>query len=130
MCCHGYDCTLGNPGEWEHRSLSSPILVAKKCNWHWGLAARHSKVIKEAKLVERKVCSMLDTSNQGGEGVGQMPVQRPHPPPTDNQWERAFIGWGRGLQAEIAQSALNVILKLITSDLISVILIVLSTVNL
>ena len=33
-----------------------------------------------------------------------------HPP--DNQWERAFIGGGKGLHAEIAQSALTVILKL------------------
>lgn len=80
--------------------------------------------------MERKVCSMLDTGNQGREGVGQMPVQRPHPPPIDNQWERAFIGQGRGLHAEIAPSALKVILKLIISGLISVILIVLSTVNL
>lgn len=43
-------------------------------------------------------CSMLDTGNLGGEGVGQMPVQRePHPPPIDNQWEGAFIGRGKGV---------------------------------
>ena len=111
-------------------ATAAPCWLPKTATEIGGLAACHSKVIKEARLVKRKVCSMLDTGNQGGEGVGQMPVQRPHPPPIDNQWEGAFIGRGRGLHAEIAQSALKVILKLIISGLISVILIVLSTVNL
>ena len=45
---------------------------------------------------------------------------------TDNQWARAFIGWGRGLHAETAQSAL----KLVIGGLTSIILIVLSTLKL
>ena len=49
---------------------------------------------------------------------------------THNQWARAFIGGGRLLHAETAQSALTVIFKLVIGDLTSVILIVLNTVNL
>ena len=62
-------------------------------------------------------------------GAGRTPVQRPTPP-TDNQCARAFIGQGRGLHAETAQSALTVILTLVIGGLIRVILIVLGTVNL
>ena len=50
---------------------------------------------------------------------------------TDNQAVGgAFIDGGRGLRAETAQSALTVILKLVISGLTSVILIVLTAVNL
>ena len=42
-----------------------------------------------------------------------MSVQR-LTPPTDNQWARDFIDRGRGLHAEIALSALRVILKSVT----------------
>ena len=53
----------------------------------------------------------------------------PHPP-TDNGG-KSFYSWGWGsLHAETAQSALTVILKLVIGGLISVILIVLGTVNL
>ena len=76
--------------------------------------------------MEKKVCFILDAGNCGG---GRTPVQR-LTPPTDNQWARAFIGGGRGLHAETAQSALMVILKLVIGGLTSVILIVLGTVNL
>ena len=76
--------------------------------------------------MERKVCFILDAGNQWG---GQTPIQR-LTPPTDSQRARAFIGGGRGLHAEAAQSALTVILTLIIGGLISVILIVLGTVNL
>ena len=76
--------------------------------------------------MERKVCFILDAGNQGR---GQTPVQRPTPLP-DNQWARAFIDGGRGLRAETSQSALTVILKLVISGLTSVILIVLTAVNL
>jgi len=41
------------------------------------------------------------------------------PPSIDNQWTRAFIGRGRGLHAETAQSALTVILKLIVFSTVS-----------
>ena len=50
--------------------------------------------------------------------------------PADKQGARAFIGGGRGLQAETAQSALTVILKLIVGGLINVILNALGTVSL
>ena len=42
--------------------------------------------------------------------------------PKSNQGARAVIDGGRGLQAETAQSALTVILKLVTGGLTSVIL--------
>ena len=58
-----------------------------------------------------------------GMGEGQLP-------PTDNQWARAFIDGGRELRVETAQSALAVILKLVIGGLTSIILTVLSTVNL
>ena len=51
-------------------------------------------------------------------------------PHTYNKWARAFIGRGRGLHAETAQLALTVILKLVISGQTSIILIVLSMVNL
>ena len=73
-------------------------------------------------------CFILEASNWWG---GRIPVQRPTPPmpPTNNQGARAFIGEGRGLHAETARSALTVILKLVIGGLPSVILVVLSTVN-
>lgn len=49
--------------------------------------------------------------SRGGEGgfvsEGQLPT-------IDNQWARAYIDEGRGLHAEISQSALTVFLKLVT----------------
>ena len=59
----------------------------------------------------------------------ETPVQR-LTPTTDNQWARAFLGRRRGLHAETAQAALTVILKLVVSDLTSVILVILSIINL
>ena len=47
-----------------------------------------------------------------------------------NQWTRVFVGLGRELHAETAQSALTVILKLIIGGLTSVISFILSTDNL
>ena len=65
-----------------------------------------------------------------GEGrrLSKRPTPPPRPPPT--MGARAFIDGGRGLHAEIIQSALTVILKLVISGLTSVIVIVLGTVNL
>ena len=60
-------------------------------------------------------------------GGGLTPT--PHPRP-DDQGARAFIDRGRGPHAETIQSALTVILKLVIGGLISVISIVLGTVNL
>ena len=45
-----------------------------QCNLKWDLGACHSKAIKEARLVERKVCFILDASNWGLEGRGQAPL--------------------------------------------------------
>ena len=61
--------------------------------------------------MERKVCFLLDVSNQRRR---QTPVQGPIPSPllpTTSSWAGAFIGRGRGLHAETARSALTVILK-------------------
>ena len=65
----------------------------------------------------------------GNQWAGRMPVQR-LTLPTDSQWARAFIDRGLVLHAETAQSALTVILKLVIRGLTSIILIVLTTVNL
>ena len=70
-----------------------------------------------------KVCFILDAGNWSG--GGQTPVQRwtlslAPAIPTDNQWTRAFIDRGRGLHLE---TLLTVILKLVSSDPTSVILI-------
>ena len=83
-----------------------------------GLAARPSKANKEARLVEKKVSFISEAGNLWGRADS---VQRlTPPPPTDNQWTRAFKGEfqgctsrERGLQAETAQTALTVILKLV-----------------
>ena len=58
-----------------------------QCNLKWDLGACHSKAIKEARLVERKVCFILDASNWGLEGRGadfypkDNPPRSPHPTP-------------------------------------------------
>ena len=78
--------------------------------------------------MEKKVCFILDSDNQGW-GVRWTSVQRPTPPAPNNKGVRAFIYRGRGLHAETAQSALTA-LKLVIGGLTSIILIVLSTVNL
>ena len=78
--------------------------------------------------MERKVCFILDAGSWGG---GWTSVRKlTLPPPHQNQWARAFIGGGKGLHVETAQSALTVILKLVIGGLTSVLLTVLSTVNL
>ena len=75
---------------WGHQPRDSPFfpnqgsVLATKCNSKWGPAARCSKANKEASLVERKVCFILDAwmlATRGPEGrAGQTPVQRPTPP--------------------------------------------------
>ena len=91
-------------------------------NQKWDLAAHCSKANREASLVERKISFSLDAGNQREK---QMLVQRPTLPSSNNQWARAFIERGRGLHAEIAQSAQTVSLKLVIGNLTSVFLIVL-----
>ena len=51
-------------------------------------------------------------------------------PTIDNQWARAYIDEGRGLHAEISQSALTVPFKLVIRGMTSVILLFLDTINL
>ena len=70
-----------------------------------------SKANKEAKLVEMKVCFILEAGNLR-RGEGGLP-SKGRLPATDHQWARAFIDRGRGLHSETAQSALKVILKLV-----------------
>ena len=66
-------------------------------------------------------------------GVGDRCLSKGrHPPPTP-QWQsvgKNFTDWGRGLHAEIVQSTLIVIFKLIIGDLTSVILVDLGSINL
>ena len=62
------------------------------------LAARLSKANKEARLVEMKICFILDASNSAGEGEADTCSNADLPP--DYQGARAFIDRGRELQAE------------------------------
>ena len=67
---------------------------------------------KEARLVERKVCFILDAGSWGWGKGGRLSKGRL--PPSYNQPARAFIDGGRGLHAGTAQSALTGVLKLVT----------------
>ena len=80
-------------------------------------------------MMERKVCFILDPSSREKRGEGRF-LSKDGFPLTDKQWASVFIDRGMGLCAETAQLALTVIFKLIISGLISIILIVLSIVNL
>ena len=123
---------------WERRRNSSSIpcipfladTLRRSCNWKWGQAAHLSKPARRPGWWKGNLlyfgCWQL-----GGRWGGQMPVQRLTPPlPTDSQWARAFRDRRRGRHTESAQSALIVILKSVTGGLLSVIMMVLSTVNL
>ena len=83
--------------DWVWSWLDTSVSLC--CNWKWSLAALHSKSIKEARLVERKVCLISDAGNWVG--GWWTPVQR-LTAPTDNQRARVFRDWGRGLHAETA----------------------------
>ena len=77
-------------------------------------------------LVERKVCFISDAGNLWGRAyTGPKANSPPHPQLVG----KSFYRLREGLHAETAQSALTVILKLV-SGLTSVILIVLNTVSL
>jgi len=92
----------------------------------WLLAAQ--KPIKRPGWWKGK-CFILEAGNLG---AGSYPKADSPPPATlnDEQWTTAFTDRGRGLHAETAQLALAVVLTLVMGGLISVISIVLSTVNL
>ena len=102
-------------------------LRRRYCNRKWGPAAHRSKANREARLVERKVCFILDASNWGGE-IDLCPKADSLPAPRQSGG-KSFYRQREGLHAERAQSALTVFLKLVISGLTSVILIVLSTVT-
>ena len=81
-------------GTFVLRKHETPSVTEK-----WGPAVHHSKDKEEARLVERKVCFTLDAGNWGGVGRLLSCLKADSPCP-DNQWARAFIGRGMGLQAE------------------------------
>ena len=84
-----------------------------------GLAVCLSKANKQARLLANWLYFRCQQLVVGG---GQTSVQR--------QWERAFIDRGRRQHAETLQSALTVIFRPYIGGLTSIILVVLSTVNL
>ena len=114
---------------WFHLYNSLEITKLQKC-WtdcykKWGSAACHSKAKKRPDWW-KEVCFILDASNLR---VRVLSVQR-LTPTTNNQWVRAIVDRRRRLHAKTTQSALTVIFKLVISGLISVMLVVLGTVNL
>ena len=78
---------VGVEGRWKW--FGSELNLASwrtKCDYvteSWGLGPHHWKASKQTRLVERKVCFILDAGNGGG--GGQMSVQKWTPPSTDNQ---------------------------------------------
>ena len=106
-----------------HFKHCSAICYQKRCMA--GPAAGHSKVNKQARLVERKVRFISDAGNWGS-AREQTSVQRQ----LATRGARDFIDWRRGLHVDPAQSALLVIFKFILDGLTSVISIVLGTVSL
>ena len=91
-----------------------------------GPAAATQKPFKEASLVERTLCFILDASNQEVWG-GQRPVQC-----LTASWLSGGMSFNRLREGAtcINMSALIVILKLVISGLTSVIVLILGTVNL
>ena len=88
----------------------------------------HSKTNKETRLVERNIYFILDAGMGTGEGGYLSKGWLPQPLTISAQ--ELLIDRGRELYVETTESALTVILKLVTSGLTRFILIVLSTVNL
>ena len=130
-----FDGVPGSKKGWKNLELVMRLNSSEgsQCNCKWDLGACHSKAVKEARLVERKVCFISDASNWGLEGRGAdfypkdnpphspHPTRNPHPhlaPTTDSQWVRALYIEGGGLHAETAQSPLITTLKLVISGLI------------
>ena len=63
-----------------------------------GPSAHHSKANKEARLMERNICFILDAGVCVGGRVDSCP--KADPPFLDNQWTRAFYRQ-RGLQSAL-----------------------------
>ena len=107
------------------------------CSWKGDLAARCSKVNKEARL-ERKMCFILSAGNQGGGWMGGrgreegrwLPVQGLTPRLHWQLVARDFTDWRRRWHIDTVQWALRVNLKLVIGGLTTIILIVLVTVHL
>ena len=117
---HGHSSPLENPGQPSTMKAQDPAVASGNQQQpapRWapksvtkrvcggGPAAHLSKVNKQARLMGRKVCFILDASNWGVRRWTR--VQRPALPTNSNQWVRASIDRKRGLHAETAQSALS-----------------------
>jgi len=63
--CHGCGSPGGNPGEPDVVRTQPPHIGLQKCYWKWGLDAPDSEANKEARLLERNVCFILEGGNQG-----------------------------------------------------------------
>ena len=93
---------------WCHPAIPQCTVNYKvMCNEKWGPPACCSKVNKEARFVERlpyfgyrQLGKREDTYAKANS------LLPPHPPLTDNQWAKVFIGWGRG-HSQLWQSPWN-----------------------
>ena len=98
---------LANVGEMDY--LQAPDCKRYHC-WKWGPVACCSKASKEAGMVEKKICFILDAYNPGGRGE-QTSVQRLTTPLPHRWGAIAFIDGVRGLHAvqhsQIWQSSWN-----------------------
>ena len=106
-------------------SISLTKCSRKWCYWKWGPGACHSKAnTREARLVEKKVCFILEAGNRGGGGGGRRAshVQRPTPRPRQTV-DKSFYRWRQGAICPLQQLSSNRSCHCLTS----IILIVLST---
>ena len=78
----GLDSVVPGPGPTSLLPGIKPHLLPKGV---WGLAACHPKANKEARLVERKVCSISDASNWYGGRMNICPKADSHPTPQRRQ---------------------------------------------
>ena len=65
-----FDGVPGSKKGWKNLELVMRLNSSEgsQCNCKWDLGACHSKAVKEARLVERKVCFISDASNWGWSG--------------------------------------------------------------
>ena len=108
--------------------LTKQILSLKVLTQVWLLIAQ--KANKEARSMERKMCFILDAHNRRGSGEDGLLSKVWFSSLTTRRQELLQTGGGREPHAKSAPSALIVFLKLVISDLASVIFIILNTVNL
>ena len=76
------------------------------CYQKWGLGAHCSKANKEAVLVVRKVCFILDASSWGGGGQSQRPI-------SPQSVGKSFHGWREGAAYSNSTVSSDVFLKLV-----------------